>query len=137
MEQRSRRVEALVLKTKTRPGVFFQIGINPIVSVGRDTFIHGLIERAGGINLAADSVGYPRFSREQFLALSPDVVIITSMARYEVFERVKKEWKSWPDLPAAKNDQVHIVDSNILDRPTPRMVDGLELLVQLIHPELL
>lgn len=136
MEQRISRVEALVSTAAARPGVFFQIGINPIVSVGRDTFIHGLIERAGGINLAAASVGYPRFSREQFLAKSPEVVIITSMARNEVFEKVKKEWESWPNLPAAKNDRVHIVDSNILDRPTPRMVDGLELLVKIIHPEL-
>ncbi|MDY0221939.1 MAG: cobalamin-binding protein [Desulfobacterium sp.] len=136
MEQRIRRVEALVSTSSTRPRVFFQIGINPIVSVGSDTFIHGLIERAGGINLAAASVSYPRFSKEQFLGLSPEVVIITSMARGEVFQRVKKEWQSWPDLPAVKNDQVHIVDSNILDRPTPRMVDGLELLVRLIHPEL-
>lgn len=136
MEQRIRRVEHLVSTAATRPRVFFQIGINPIVSVGNDTFIHELIERAGGINLAAASVSYPRFSKEQFLALSPDVVIITSMARGEVFQKVKKEWQSWPDLPAVRNDQVHIVDSNILDRPTPRMVDGLELLVRLIHPEL-
>ncbi len=136
METRVRRVEALVATTTVRPRVFFQIGISPIVSAGRDTFIHGLIERAGGINLAADAVAYPRFSREQFLGLAPEVIIITSMARAEVFEQVKKEWESWPGLPAVKNNQVHIVDSNLLDRPTPRMVDGLELLVRLIHPEL-
>ncbi len=136
METRVRRVESLVATTTVRPRVFFQIGISPIVSAGRDTFIHGLIERAGGINLAADAVAYPRFSREQFLGLAPEIIIITSMARAEVFERVKKEWESWPGLPAVKNNQVHIVDSNLLDRPTPRMVDGLELLVRLIHPEL-
>ena len=136
METRIRRVEALVSTTKMRPRVFFQIGISPIVSAGRDTFIHGLIERAGGINLASASISYPRFSREQLLGLNPEIIIITSMARAEAFERVKKDWESWPQLPAVKNDQVHIVDSNILDRPTPRMVDGLELLVRLIHPEL-
>ncbi|ACN17234.1 ABC-type Fe(3+) transport system, periplasmic substrate binding component [Desulforapulum autotrophicum HRM2] len=136
METRVRRVEALVATTTVRPRVFFQIGISPIVSAGRDTFIHGLIERAGGINLAAAAVAYPRFSREQFLGLAPDIIIITSMARAEVFERVKKEWESWSGLPAVKNNQVHIVDSNLLDRPTPRMVEGLELLVRLIHPEL-
>lgn len=136
MVTRIRRVEELVATTDIKPRVFFQIGIAPIVSAGRDTFLHGLIERAGGENLAGSSISYPRFSKEQFLGLNPDIIIITSMARSEVFDQVKREWESWPQLPAVKNNRIHIVDSNILDRPTPRMVDGLELLVHLIHPEL-
>jgi iron complex transport system substrate-binding protein len=58
------------------------------------------------------------------------------MARTEVFDRVKQDWQTWQQVPAVRNNQIHIVDSNILDRPTPRMVDGLELLVRLVHPEL-
>lgn len=136
MEARIKRVEDLVATTNLRPKVFFQIGIAPIVSAGRNTFLHGLIELAGGENVAAKSMAYPRFSREEILGMNPDIIIITSMARAEVFEEVKKEWQTWPGLSAVKSNQIHIVDSNILDRPTPRMVEGLELLVRLIHPEL-
>jgi len=110
--------------------------VSPIVSVGTHTFIHGLIVLAGGTNLAEGPIAYPRFSREQILALSPEVIIITSMARAAIFEQVKAEWNKWPHLPAVRNQRIFLEDSNFFDRPTPRLVDGLELLVRLIHPEL-
>lgn len=135
MRSRIYRVKTLVEKTVHRPGVFFQIGISPIVSVGTPTFIHELIDLAGGTNLAAGSVPYPRFSKEQVIALSPEIIIITSMSRAAVFEQVKADWNKWPHLPAVKNQQIFLEDSNLFDRPTPRLVDGLELLARLIHPE--
>ncbi len=136
MHSRIQRVKSLVEKADHRPGVFFQIGISPIVSVGTPTFIHELIVLAGGTNLASGPIPYPRFSREQVLALSPEVFIITSMARAAVFEKVKAEWSQWPNLPAVRNKRIYLEDSNLFDRPTPRLVGGLELLVRLIHPEL-
>jgi iron complex transport system substrate-binding protein len=136
MQHRIDRVKALVAQTEYRPRVFFQIGIAPIISAGNQTFINELITLAGGINLAAGSVPYPRFSREKVLALKPEVIIITSMARGQTFEQVKAQWAGWPNLPAAAQGRIFIVDSNTMDRPTPRLVDGLELLCRLIHPEL-
>lgn len=135
MRSRIYRVKARVEKTVHRPGVFFQIGISPIVSVGTPTFIHELIVLAGGTNLAAGPVPYPRFNKEQVIAISPEIIIITSMSRAAVFEQVKAEWNQWPHLPAVKNQRIFLEDSNLFDRPTPRLVDGLELLVRLIHPE--
>jgi len=136
MRTRIERVKSLVSTTTYRPRVFFQIGISPIVSVGTGTFTHELITLAGGRNLAEGDIPYPRYSREQVLALSPEVFIISSMARGRVFEKVKNEWSRWSDLPAVRNHRIYLVDSNILDRPTPRIVDGLELLVKIIHPQL-
>jgi iron complex transport system substrate-binding protein len=114
-----------------------QIGISPIVAAGSKTFVHDLILKAGGINVAAGSTAYPRFSREQVLALAPEIIIITSMARQADFEQVKAEWRRWPTMPAVRNERIYLVDSNLFDRPSPRLVDGLELLIKLIHPELL
>ena len=136
MDFRIQKVKSLVSNVTYRPRVFFQIGVSPIVSVGTHTFIHGLIVLAGGTNIAEGPVSYPRFSREQVLGLSPEVIIITSMARAAIFEQVKAEWSKWPDLPAVRNQRIFLEDSNFFDRPTPRLVDGLELLVRLIHPEL-
>ncbi|MGA6924551.1 MAG: hypothetical protein WBY88_02650, partial [Desulfosarcina sp.] len=48
---------------------------------------------------------------------------------------VKSDWRNWPELPAVKHDRIHLVDSNVFDRATPRLVDGLELLARLIHPD--
>jgi len=136
MQSRIQRVTSRIVKATRRPRVFFQIGVSPIVSVGTHTFIHELIVLAGGKNLAEGSIAYPRFSREQVLALSPEVFIITSMARAATFEQVKMEWNRWPNIPAVRDQRIFLEDSNLFDRPTPRLIDGLELLARRIHPEL-
>ena len=134
MAVRIERVVSRVAGIKARPRVFFQIGVSPIVAPGTDTFIHELIEMAGGENATAGPVPYPRISPEQILTLAPEVVIITSMARQGTFERVKREWQRWSDLPAVRRGRIHLVDSNLYDRASPRLVEGLEQLAELIHP---
>lgn len=139
VEEMRRRIQAVRQKTSQvqhKPGVFFQIGISPIVSVGTATFIHELITMAGGTNVAAGANPYPRFSKEQVISLAPDVLIISSMARAAVFEKVKAQWLQWPAIPAVRNHSVHIAPTNIFDRPTPRLVDGLEQMARYIHPQL-
>lgn len=136
MRTRIEEIKRRVGETSARPSVFFQIGIVPIVSVGTNTLIDELITTAGGRNLAAGPAPYPRFSREQVVALGPEIIIITSMTRGQAFEPVRDEWTQWSNLPAVRNQRVHIVESNIFDRPSPRLVEGLELLSRLFHPEL-
>lgn len=135
MNARIQRVQSAVAQTSHRPGVFCQIGASPIVSVGADTLINELIVIAGGKNLSEGHVSYPRFNREQVLALAPDIIIITSMERGTVFENIREEWNLWPDMPAVKNKSIFLIDSDLFDRAGPRMVDGLELLLEIIHPE--
>jgi iron complex transport system substrate-binding protein len=136
LRARIERVKSRVTGAEQRPRVFFQIGIVPIVSAGSGTFIDELITTAGGHNLAEGPSPYPRFSREQVLALQPEVIIITSMTRGQAFEPVKAEWNEWESLPAVRHQRIFIVDSNLFDRPTPRLIEGLEILARLIHPEL-
>lgn len=135
MTDRIQRVRQRVACADHTPGVFFQIGISPIVSVGTPTFIHELIIMAGGKNLAQGTIPYPRFSKEQVIGLMPEVMIITSMARDGVFNQVKADWQTWQEMPAVKNDRIHLVDSNVFDRASPRLVKGLALLAHLIHPQ--
>ena len=135
MQTRVSRVKHALAGIEARPRVFFQIGIDPIVSAGSQTFINELIVMAGGENLAAGKVPYPRFSREQVLDLRPDVIIITSMARHAVFEKVKAYWSQWPGMPAVQHGRIYLQESNISDRPTPRMVEGLEALSKILHPD--
>jgi iron complex transport system substrate-binding protein len=70
------------------------------------------------------------------ISLAPEIIIITRMARGGEFEVEKKAWLKWPEIPAVKNNRILLVDSDILDRATPRLVEGFELLARLIHPEL-
>jgi iron complex transport system substrate-binding protein len=137
MHTRVQRVKSQMAHATHRPRVFFQIGIAPIVSVGTKTFINELIVLAGGDNIAAGSTAYPRFNREQVLALAPEVIIISSMTRGASFEQIKQEWQNWPKIPAVQHQRIYIVDSDLFDRPSPRLVEALEMLVKLIHPEIM
>jgi iron complex transport system substrate-binding protein len=136
MRSRIRHVQNLVATTSYRPGVFFQIGAAPVVSVGTRTYIHELITLAGGVNMTAGETPYPRFGREQLIALSPEIVIITTMTRSDAFENELAEWKKWPQIKAVRDRRIYMADSDLFDRPSPRLVDGLEVLARLIHPEL-
>ena len=136
MRARIERIKVRVSGTKGRPRVFFQIGTAPIVSAGTNTVIHELIVAAGGQNLADGPASYPQFSMEQILALQPEIVIITSMTKELDLEQVRAEWRQYESLPAVRNNRIFIVDANLFDRPTPRIIDGLETLAGIMHPEL-
>jgi iron complex transport system substrate-binding protein len=132
---RIKTVAEVVGRSGTRPRVFFQIGVDPIVSAGCGTFIHELIEAAGGVNAAGDATAYPKYSFEHLVRLSPDVVVITTMTQGADFDAVRRKWLRWPRIPAVRDNRVHVVDAAVFNRPAPRLIDGLEILVRLIHPE--
>jgi iron complex transport system substrate-binding protein len=136
MEKRIGEVQARVKKGRHKPRVFFQIDAEPLFSAGSDTFIHELIELAGGINTTAGEVPYPRYSWEDIIVLQPEMVLISSMAGGLAPEYLLKSWKKWNQLSAVINDQIFVVDAELFDRPTPRLVDGLEAIAAIIHPEL-
>lgn len=136
MSRRIARVSRLANTAAFRPRVFFQVDAAPIITAGSNTFTHELITLAGGQNLGAGPVPYPRLSWEQALALSPEIIVITSMAGGHSPESLKAQWRQWPQLPAVQQNRLHVVDAGLFDRPTPRLVDGLEALARIVHPEL-
>jgi len=136
MEKRIGQVRAQVKKGRHKPRIFFQIDAEPLFSAGTNTFIHELIELAGGINTTAGEVSYPRYSWEDIIVLQPEIVLISSMAGGLAPEYLLQSWKKWDQLTAVINDQIFVVDAELFDRPTPRLVDGLEKIAAIIHPEL-
>ncbi len=134
MQKKIDRTEKRIKGTTTRPRVFFQIDAAPIISAGSHTFIDHLIKRAGGINLAAGPTPYPRYSWEDILRMKPDIVIIASMAGGYSEDELKNNWRRWPLIPAVKNNKLFVVDAAVFDRPTARLIDGLEMLVDIFYP---
>jgi len=132
------RVDHVFQRTTSlrRPLVFLQINVKPIMTVNRDTFHHDVIRLAGGLNICRDEpITYPRISLEEIIRKKPEVIIISSMERGGSFEEARKEWWKWSSIPAVKQGRVHLIDSDLLDRPSPRIVNGLENMFRLIHPE--
>ena len=136
MERRIKLIRDKLTSDVPRPGVFFQIDAAPIISAGSNTFIHELIVTAGGRNLAAGVKQYPRFGWEDIIIMQPDIAIIASMAGGHSVANLKESWRKWPQLRVVKNNRLHVVDADLIDRPTPRLIDGLEEFAVIIHPEL-
>lgn len=135
LKTRLARIKAGVEKQK-KPLVFLQINLHPIMTVNKNTFHHDIISLAGGKNMAADySINYPRISIEEVIKRKPEIMIISSMDRGGMFEDAKQEWLKWTPIPAAKDGKVYLIDSDLIDRPSPRIIDGIEEMARLIHPE--
>ena len=135
----SARVNHVVEKTAAlrKPLVFLQIDLHPIMSVNRRTIHHDLIRLAGGKNMTAEEpITYPRISLEEVIQRKPDIILISSMERGGRFEKAKEDWLKWTSIPAVRNGNVHLIDSDLIDRPSPRVVEGLETMARLIHPEI-
>lgn len=128
----TRRLEA----HRERPRVFFQIDAQPIFSAGSDTFLHQVLVHSGAENLAADRNGYPRYTWEELLTLEPEVVLLASMGGGLTDRDLLARWEAWPQIPAVANNKLHVISADLFDRPTPRLLDALEYLVELLHPEL-
>lgn len=132
------RVDRVVAKTRSRhrPSVLFQINLKPIVTVNRNTLHHDLIRLAGGENLfGGQPLTYPRIGLEEVIRRRPEVIIISSMERGGQFEEARVEWMRWKSIPAVRDGRVFLIDSDITDRPSQRVIVGLERIAGMLHPE--
>jgi iron complex transport system substrate-binding protein len=135
LKARVHRVEAAV-HGLPRLRVFLQIDEEPLITAGRAAVHHDLIQRAGGLNIAGFlEPRYPIFSLEEVLKAQPQVILFTSMVGEQALPGRLAFWRRWPMLPAVAEGRLHWVDPDLIDRPGPRLVDGLELLARLFHPE--
>jgi iron complex transport system substrate-binding protein len=135
IERKRQRVIELT-KGLSRPRVFLQIGEAPIVTVGKGSFADDLIRQAGGENIAGkEKEMYPRLGMEEILNRSPEVILISSMDPKGDYQRVLHEWSRWKMIPAVKNGRIHVINSDLIDRPSPRIIDGLEEIARILHPE--
>jgi iron complex transport system substrate-binding protein len=134
----TKRVDRVLERTASRkkPLVFLQIQLQPIMTVNKNTVHNDLIRLAGGRNVAAEEpVTYPRISIEEVIEMKPEVILISSMERGGRFEKARQDWFRWTSIPAVQNRRVYLIDSDLIDRPSPRLIDGLEMMARYIHPE--
>lgn len=118
LEARIARVDEQVAG-RARPRVLFIIGTSPLFTVGGTGFINDLIERAGGVSVTADEKSeFPQFSLETAIARQPEVIFLQSGD-----EKLPNQFRQ---TPAALAGRVFTLDSNVLLRPGPRIVEGLE-----------
>ncbi|HEY2980483.1 MAG TPA: cobalamin-binding protein [Anaerolineales bacterium] len=139
LQVRVAAVDKKIVLISSRPTVFYELDATDPAqpyTAGKGTFVTLLIERAGGHNIAADLEGYPRLSLEQVVAADPAFIILGDGTYGGVTPEDVAGRPGWEKLSAVKNGQVLPFDDNLVSRPGPRLVDGLEALAKLLHPEL-
>ena len=125
------------IRHKKKPRVFFQLGLEPMITAGRGTLINEIIERAGGVNIAGQDVAnYPRYSAEGIIGASPDIIIFAPMVNDKTFAGVKRFWKKFGEVPAVKNNKIYPIDADLINRASPRIFDAVEMMAFMFHPDI-
>ena len=129
-------VLAAQLEGRQRPTLLFVINADPLITVGPGSYIHQLIELAGARNVAERAgTPYPRLSIEEVLRQNPEFLLFP-MGRFEGIPQAEQDqWRRWTSLEAVKRNQLVQIDSDLLNRPGPRVFEALEALVTILHPD--
>jgi iron complex transport system substrate-binding protein len=118
----------------SRPSTFLEIYSKPLMTAGGETFIDDMITLAGGTNLGATAgSGFPTFSTEVLFKNDPAVYIADSGSMSKPGDITKRA--GFDVLTAVKDGHVYVIDDSIIARPGPRLAQGLQELLKMIHPE--
>jgi iron complex transport system substrate-binding protein len=138
LEERLARVEEAVAGLP-RPSVGCIEWLDPPFSAGH--WVPEMVRVAGGEEILAES-GEPsaRLGWDEVFGAAPEVLVLMpcgfGVERTIHEARALPEVPGWDELPALKNGRVWAVDANsYFSRPAPRLVEGVEILARLLHPE--
>jgi len=130
-------------ETKNTPDkkVLLVVGRNPgrledIYVIGKNNYINELISLAGGTNVVESDRLALKITIEAILSYSPDVIIEVNHQKNKDTDDIVKIWNGLKETQAVKNQEVHVVFSNELLRPSQRIIEGARILSRILHPEL-
>jgi len=123
------RLQTLREKFGTRPKVrtFYQIWQQPLMTVGGGQVISDVIRLCGGENVFADLQPLaPKVTVEAVIKANPEAIIASGMgeARPEWLD----DWRRWKTLAAVQRDNLFFIPPDLIQRHTPRLVEGAERL---------
>lgn len=139
IQARVETVLSAVAETDTTPVVFYELDATDLskpYTPGPDTFYSTLISMAGGKNVGdALSAAWAQISLEELVIQDPDIILLGD-SLWGITPESVGEREGWSSLTAVKEGNILPFDDNLLARPGPRLVDGLEALAQVLHPEI-
>ena len=121
-----------------KPKVFYIVWHEPIFAIGGGTLGNTLIEAAGGVNIFQDTDGSPMTDLETIIDRNPDVILASlgvGTGADLSYQFVLND-ERLSGVNARINNQIYPVNTDLYGRPGPRLVEALEELAALLHPEL-
>jgi len=138
-----RRVAAVLAKVRgaPRPKVFVELDASDPIrpfTAGPGSFVDLLVQLAGGVNIAASSrTAWPQFSLEELLRADPDMIILADelvTVNPQTPQTVARR-PGWSLLRAVDRGAMYSINAELISRPGPRIVEGLELMAKRLHPD--
>jgi iron complex transport system substrate-binding protein len=139
LKARVAAVDEKIMPLSYAPTVYYEIDATDPTkpyTYGPGSFGNLLIQRAGGINIGSELKDpWAVISSEQLIAANPSIVLLGDAMWGETPDKFATR-PGFDKLDAVKNNQVFAFDDNLVSRPGPRLVDGLEALAKILHPDL-
>jgi iron complex transport system substrate-binding protein len=134
--QRRLTVLQTKLKDVSPKNVLFIVWTEPLISVGRGTFVADAIGKAGAVSIVNSDQDWPQVSLEEIVHLQPDYLIFAH-SQSDVVEHGFESVANLPgwNLLAAVRTRHYVVISDAVIRPAPRIVSAIEDLAKQLHPE--
>ncbi|WP_100330343.1 ABC transporter substrate-binding protein [Bacillus xiapuensis] len=128
--------KADTIKEGEKKSVFIEVSPAPnIYTPGKNTFMHEMLELIQAKNASANQEGWGQMTEEAIIKSNPDVIITThGYYTKKPVEQVLSR-KGWENISAVKNKEIHDIQSDLINRTGPRLVEGVEELAEAVYPE--
>ena len=139
LQSRMSNISCKSCQASSRPRVACIEWHEPLMAAGN--WVPELVEMAAGENLFGEAgLHSPWLTWEKFQAADPDVIITMPCGFDLARTRQEMYWLTerpeWPKLRAVQNGRVYLADGNqFMTRPGPRVVESLQILAEILHPE--
>ncbi len=134
MRARIDAVTARLSDVQQGPKVFYEIS-DSLYTAGPGSFVGGMLAALKVRNIAqGTTTQFPQLSSEAVIAAAPDAILLADAKFGGSPEKVRAR-PGWSAIPAVAHDRLHVVEADLVNRPGPRIVEGIELMARLLYPE--
>jgi iron complex transport system substrate-binding protein len=138
LREKHQAIRQALRNSSKRPEVFLSVYGQGLWTCGAGSYLNDLLIQAGGLNIAGKTGRrWLQLNREQLINENPDVIIIMAKDK-ERFSQAGESFRAdsrLKDVQAVKDNNIHLLDENVAGRFGPRLIDALEAVARILHPE--
>ncbi|MCR4662447.1 MAG: helical backbone metal receptor [Endomicrobiaceae bacterium] len=122
-------------KNQSKEKIFWEVGANPIFTVGKKSFVNEYNQYINGINIFGDiDMRYPNVSVESIIEKNPDIIMLVNMG--DVSEQEIIKWDKYKNITAIKNNKIYLLEADDIFTPTPKkFLNGIKVLKEKLKNE--
>jgi len=120
-------------KKTNKEKIFWEVGANPIFTVGNKSFVNEYNKYINGINVFENiDMRYPNISVESVIEKNPDIIMLVNMG--DVSEQEIAKWSKYKNITAVKNNKIYLLEANDIFTPTPKkFLNGIKVLQEKLN----